>query len=373
MDVLAQELIDSIVEEIVGEATLQTFSLVARLFVEPCQRRLFRELQFFNFGRAGDTQGLVQRAYLLFHTSPHLRSHVRTLAFDGVETLRDPGLAALTSIIRILHNITHLILVRVKWNDGFPNFIDAISASILRPSLQSLTMLLCNPVPANLLTQATTLRHLILHQVVVENHDTKSSLEPIPFSSSLTGLYIADGIIPTNVLPCLVALKHLTLLSTQISPPDFADTLTALCPDGLEHLTIGMSVRSQIPTTLLARLEFLRSIELRFVLVAEITPSALLAAVPDPVRVPQLETLTLFVVDPQFITTDADLDVDLDARLQSWCHLRAFKIHVRAAKSVSADTQDHPLFAYIQAQLPRARERGLLFFSNDVLRGLEGM
>ncbi|KAJ7151888.1 hypothetical protein C8R43DRAFT_1190601 [Mycena crocata] len=330
MDVLAQELIDSVVDEIDSHSDLKACSLAARVFVEPCQRRLFREMHFFDGNGVvegtfvqGDTGIPARSAYLLLHTSPHLRSYVRSLAIDGVETVRDPGFSAMTSILRILHNITHLALICVNWNDEFTDFTNAISASILRPSLQSLTMVIS---------------------------------------------HFTDSTIHLDVLPPLFELKRFTWRAIQPANPHVLEALATKCQDSLENLTVGLPVfSSYIPTIILPRLELLRSLELRFIPVSTNTLSALFAAIPDPLTAPYLETLTMLLVEPRFIMTGDAVEFDFDARLELWRHLRAFNLDIRMERSDPGDTQDHPLFAYIQAQLPKAWDRGLLTFSIDVI------
>ncbi|KAF8202630.1 hypothetical protein K438DRAFT_1757954 [Mycena galopus ATCC 62051] len=180
---LPQELVDAILEDVVGpgaHAALKACSMVARSFVMPCQRRLFRFLTL-----TSKTVGIVSAR---FSDRPYLASYVRDLHVDmhlDTKLHQKP----LVTTFRLLNKVRRIAVSSYSWQtwawDSFPNdFCEAFVSLLTLPSLRCLALTRCRGVPFALIRHALTSYKEVGLLVAGIDVDQKIELFPAPPSDA---------------------------------------------------------------------------------------------------------------------------------------------------------------------------------------------
>lgn len=144
---LPQELVDAILEELVGPAahkSLKACSMVSRSFVLPSQRRLFRFLTLNS-----KTVGIASSR---FTERPHLASYVRDLHVDMHLNTKLHQHSLLTTF-RLLNKVQRMAISSYSWQtwawDSLPDeFRDAFVSLLTLPSLRCFAMTRCRGAPS---------------------------------------------------------------------------------------------------------------------------------------------------------------------------------------------------------------------------------
>ncbi|KAJ7138313.1 hypothetical protein C8R44DRAFT_868619 [Mycena epipterygia] len=293
---LAQELLDSIVDQVQDIKALKACSLVARSLVVSSQRHLFRSLCLFQVvgamipqvrPRGSDHLTVLtsfENAFRLFTMSPHLGSYVREL-YLGLIWLRDVDANLVErvlcmaskmtflgifshagpfdwneippSVTCLLRNITHRPTVRAR---SFERFIHVPSSFILSPSLRALSLYnieiiddltstsLFIPTPRN----ASHLEDLVI--TVAPSYSTKSAMDMDMHGhlAGLRNLSLLDiyGMQDARFMSFLLdsvfypALEHLELAFLWDIPVLSFPSLPAL-----RSLEIGIEFDMDVPAT----------------------------------------------------------------------------------------------------------------------------
>ncbi|KAJ7495626.1 hypothetical protein FB451DRAFT_367882 [Mycena latifolia] len=375
---LAQELIDAIVDEIEGESyegnlNLRSCCLAARPFVAPCQRRLFRSMKFSSRPSVRPYSDFPQRAFLVLTSSPHLRSYVRWLAIHGRS--RD-AMVAFASLIRLLTNIQHLDLAFINWASADEGFISSLVTAIRRPTLRCLTLKLVHNFPANLLVHAaSSVLQLYLDGVSIDTWAYRASSGASSSASPLEDLRILEPfdrkfgfIMHPDMVQHWQGVRRLEVGFGKKSDLQYFFDLAVLCEAGLDRLILERTVETPHLTDLpaLPRFAALRFFELRFYFIANnytLSLCALLPDVPDLSSMPQLEVFMISIHPPDSVSCIGVLDASFDDNLASHASLR--EAHIRTVEIREEFRQEEPsdpteLRDYVCSQLPRARDKGLL-------------
>ncbi|KAJ7094113.1 hypothetical protein C8R44DRAFT_890479 [Mycena epipterygia] len=150
---LAQELLDSIVDQVQDRGILKESSLVARSFVVRSQRRLFRSLCVFSTASLDShpegTDALsgftsFENAQNLLTMSPHLVGYVRDVHL-GFNSLSMQSFVREESVLRVLSQVTLLAIFTnghrsLFWQE-FPATLSSLLRDIVtRPSVRSLML-----------------------------------------------------------------------------------------------------------------------------------------------------------------------------------------------------------------------------------------
>ncbi|KAJ6537794.1 hypothetical protein B0H19DRAFT_1316551 [Mycena capillaripes] len=153
---LPQELVDAIVEEVGDDHTLKTCSLVAKSFVVPCQRSLFKTLFLYtSVNLAHHASSTCGHACTLFSASPHLATYVRslTLCLDKAEHY--------TSVERVLKMMPLISQLAIhgstdtfRWDFMTPSLVSSILHAVQLPPLRSLQLKRIVGVPSSLMFYA---------------------------------------------------------------------------------------------------------------------------------------------------------------------------------------------------------------------------
>ncbi|KAJ6551683.1 hypothetical protein B0H19DRAFT_1158554 [Mycena capillaripes] len=263
---LAQELIDAIVDQ-VPRKNLTTCSLVAKSFLVPSQRRLFREI-ITQFKNARD----------LFATSPHLGKYIHSLSL-----CLTPGedYAAIESVLRVVSNIAGLAILAnahtLYWGQMPASVMTLLKAVIVRPTFKSLSLTRIAGIPSSLIIHATSLlRGVSLYSTSVE--DDSSSVNPSfisdPHSPRQTNLQELDitirevsgrwkSVLDLDIYKYLSGLRTLTLGVCATFDVDWRRLLL----DSSAHTTLQhLELRFQLPLRVLdlPPLPALRVLEIKF-------------------------------------------------------------------------------------------------------------
>ncbi|KAJ7465874.1 hypothetical protein FB451DRAFT_1561218 [Mycena latifolia] len=218
MVALAQELVDAIIDELGANngfenqdyASLHACSLVARAFVAPTQRHLFRRLALTRQNRAlNEARAKVAQRSALLSSSPHLATYVRDLTLQ-IDLFSDVS-APLISLLPLLSSIKRLVIRggARKWGELPADLRTALVALFFLHGLRCVALDCFSGVPASIIRYAL------------------SSFKEV----SLTSIYISsDGDLPAahqlvqTSFPSTAVLDHLVL----DYPPDVSTALHAL-------------------------------------------------------------------------------------------------------------------------------------------------
>ncbi|KAJ7610638.1 hypothetical protein DFH06DRAFT_1245903 [Mycena polygramma] len=156
--VLPQELVDAIIEEVCDDQTLQNCSLVAKAFVVPSQRSLFRSLYLYTrVNLAHHASSTCGHACTLFDASPHLAAYVRrlTLCLGRAEDY-----TAVERILQIANVVTQLAIHgssdSFRWDYMSPSLISSILHAVQFPTLRILQLKRIIGVPSSLMFYAAS-------------------------------------------------------------------------------------------------------------------------------------------------------------------------------------------------------------------------
>ncbi|KAJ6503527.1 hypothetical protein C8R45DRAFT_1209264 [Mycena sanguinolenta] len=175
MDTLPPELIQAIVAEIGDTGSLKTCSLVARIFLESCQRILFRSLVI---AKDGDyhIESLVLWSRL--QQAPHLGKYFESLtcALPSADAPH-AEVDALCAVLDHLANIRRCVLVRPDagppelclWHNLPSQLSPAILKFIQRPQLSQLHLFSIASLQGNVLAMCLAVRSLALIDTSVDN------------------------------------------------------------------------------------------------------------------------------------------------------------------------------------------------------------
>ncbi|KAJ7138318.1 hypothetical protein C8R44DRAFT_848163 [Mycena epipterygia] len=249
---LAQEMLASIVDQVQERRTLKACSLVARSFVFPSQRHLFRRQP-----TGTDYLTVVmpfQTALALFTMSPHLITHVKDL-YLGLRLLQDCHAAQ--SVLRIASEITLLGIfgngVLLDWNTISPSLSTLLKDIALRSTVRSLNLEQIKGIPTSLI-HSPPFRALSLTLVNLEEDITSTSPfipAPLDHSSGLEHLTIGVAVadytktaIEMDMRGRLAKLRKLSLLDIRIGNDERWPRLTRFLLESnfrpsLEHLELS--------------------------------------------------------------------------------------------------------------------------------------
>ncbi|KAF7346751.1 F-box domain-containing protein [Mycena sanguinolenta] len=192
-DTLPPELIHAIVAEIHDTTSLKMCSLVAGIFLESCQRILFRSLMIAKDGDHVESLVLWSR----LQQSPHLGLYFESLVCT-LPSLNAPHaeLNALCAVLDRLTNIRQCVLVgdaiqadRCQWHSLPSQLSAAILKFIQRPQLSQLHIFSIASLPGDVLAMCLAARTLSLVEVSV---DTMTAADAVaPFSAAVENLSIS--------------------------------------------------------------------------------------------------------------------------------------------------------------------------------------
>ncbi|KAJ7615489.1 hypothetical protein FB45DRAFT_841928, partial [Roridomyces roridus] len=318
MPPVPQELIDAIVDEIDDRKALSPTCLAARTFVSPCQKRLFRGIHFV--GYISSSSEYTRRAAELFASSPHLRSHVRTLAMYELPTAADfPILAQVLNMFRDLR-IVQLNLTQVSWGMLSQDLSDALMGLMGCPSLQCLAMRYCT-VPAALISFVhTSVVDLVLHEARVESLSPHSSLlikQPSNCGkSTLKRLQLGQnvgsetlGSVSRNITPHLSKLQRLGFdIRSDADVSVLASVLDAT--EDLERLTLCHEPNVDSAPLDIRKLPSLRVLELRMLLGGspKMTLAQVLSIVPRADQIPHVEKIHILLDSAAVVSVPLSAD-----------------------------------------------------------------
>ncbi|KAJ7615475.1 hypothetical protein FB45DRAFT_1108171 [Roridomyces roridus] len=336
-----QNLLDAVVEEISDMITLKRCSLASRSFVVPCQRRLFHVVV------VEDTETSIRRTTQQFAAFPHLRSYVKELDITAPESKKQ--LKELASLLPMFQDSA-----RMKWSGTeWPEYlVAALKESLQNPSMQSLTLMICENMAPSLLSYAATSVSQLDLSIVSLDDGAGSAAEVVP-GSQLRYLShsLADLVGTQNtILPLLPHLSGLETLEDDLSSASQFKLIMEASHKTLKKLylrQLDFPKLAQIPRTLpmhslcVLHLDFLSASSKLCIL-------ALLSALPLYPIITNLETLSVYIspADKVPVPTTSDLRRILDA----YGALRVFEVEL--AWTLPPGETSSPLAEYIRRQTP---------------------
>ncbi|KAF7342558.1 hypothetical protein MSAN_02012100 [Mycena sanguinolenta] len=303
MPTIPQELVEVILADfdpVVDRASLESVALTAINFAGPAQRVLFRSLGIHGHQKLGS----FDRAFNLLAGSPHIGPYVKDL------TIKLPLKAALEHhhlLERLLpqfSNVRRCVLngVGVSWDDLQPALQSALTAFILRGTLDKLHLLHITNLPAGLIpliaqtTPVLSLQNVFIKRGAPFSQGEQASSE-IPH---LTHLMLSSPHGMQSHLCQQLTSPSCTanLLRLAVDQGLFADDLLHAVAPTLKELSLNCTGTHQ-PFTL-PSLPHLVTLELQIApswvsMLPEWLPVAL-ASLPD--SVPALRTLTVRIALP---------------------------------------------------------------------------
>ena len=174
MDLVSQDIIDSIIEKIDDRVLLKTCTLVSPTFLIPSRKRLFSRI----FLKSDQT---CQRLHQLLVENPVLQSFVKSIIMDlGDKTLRLNG-TSLVAILRLpfccLESSSIHTRYQSDWEDFGSELKDALSTIIHSPTLKTLQLDDILNVPT-MLFQGIHLTTLILSNFFPNESNGERSVSP---------------------------------------------------------------------------------------------------------------------------------------------------------------------------------------------------
>ncbi|KAJ7615488.1 hypothetical protein FB45DRAFT_1108199 [Roridomyces roridus] len=204
-----QELLDAVVGKVPDNVTLQQCSLASKSLLVASQRGLFHSVSVKD-------KKSIRRATQQFTAFPHFRSYVKELDVSTPESKSQ--LKELASLLPIFPDVA-----RIKWSgEEWPKFlVTALMESLQKPSMQSLTLMICEDMAPSLLSYAAaSVRHLDLAIVSLDNHaEPVTAVAPsaqLKHLSHTLGGVMGGGRYDT-IRPLLPHLSGLEVLESDIS------------------------------------------------------------------------------------------------------------------------------------------------------------
>ncbi|KAJ7142688.1 hypothetical protein C8R44DRAFT_760966 [Mycena epipterygia] len=190
---LAQELLDSIVDQVQERITLKACSLVASSFVVSSQRRLFRSvcLSLYGPGSRKQPEGTnhltvsmtFQNALHLFTMSSHLGTYVRDLHL-GLYPAFTSHYDVVETVLRITSSRITLLgifgLDSFDWNSIPTSLTTLLTNIVLRPTVQSLCLEHIRGVPSSFILCPSFSVVSLYFISIEEDTDTTSTSPFIP-------------------------------------------------------------------------------------------------------------------------------------------------------------------------------------------------
>ncbi|KAJ6565877.1 hypothetical protein DFH09DRAFT_1157202, partial [Mycena vulgaris] len=271
-----QDLIDAIMDEVAAKpwaepkdyATLSACAVVARAFLAPSQRHLYRTITL----RSETVADIAST----FTASPHLASYVRDLHIDvpfgirpsSYDNDRYPASRPMTehsplaSLFPLLNGLQRLTIEECNWNDLPATSRGPLAILFTIPSLRCVALVRCRGVPSYLVRRVLCCAsEVILRHVYVDPEDgvlpyADGSVgivaTPIATLQHLTLEYRADNSATLHALflggtPAnrLENVRHLELGPGGGSMGGL-DRIALKCADPIEHLSIHFKSRSHV-------------------------------------------------------------------------------------------------------------------------------
>ncbi|KAJ7123391.1 hypothetical protein C8R44DRAFT_852379 [Mycena epipterygia] len=302
---LAQKLLDCIVEEVQERRELKAWSLVARSFTGSSQRRLFRSLCLFA-GRLESHPTVLgidhltaltsfERALELFTISPHLGSYAKGMHLGPIDS-QDFGVVE--SVLRMAPQITVLgifsnetVSEGLHWGNIPVSLATLLKEIALRPIVRSMSMRWMTGVPSSLILvpsfRALTLYHVLIEEDIISTspfippllHPTHSSdLEVLVITPARSQVH--KSAIQMDMAGHLTRLRKLSVPGILSNDPagwmpfmlksDFRHTL--------KHLELSFIYTASNLVRELPPFPALTSLELVFVIYDPFLPDTLYAA-----------------------------------------------------------------------------------------------
>ncbi|KAJ7142351.1 hypothetical protein C8R44DRAFT_760539 [Mycena epipterygia] len=373
---LAQELIDTIVDQLAQTDawyshkdlnSLRACSLVARRFLAPSQRHLFRWLTL--------NPQTIQNGSSGFNKSPRLTplaSYVRDLHIEG--PFASYHLDPLASFLPLLSTVERLVIKDFinDWNtcNWSANFPTAFAGLLSLPSLRCFALVDHAGAPASLLRRALASYHevaFIRVQFSEENQFRSFADEPSRPRPPILGHLVLQQrwredsslrnlMLDKEIEISLAKLQYLELRLSMGGLLDGLEELALKCSGSIRHLTIdfGKQHDNGIRLPNMPNLSFLtlKATVNRF----RVPYSVLSVAGSLPICMPRIEVLD-FVIQADYKAYSDDMHrPDVDNALRDLQHL--WEVRFTAA----CEARDIPFERDIRKKLPMASDAGLLSF-----------
>ncbi|KAJ7672330.1 hypothetical protein DFH06DRAFT_1176006 [Mycena polygramma] len=271
---LAQELIDVIVDE-VPRNTLTACSLVAKSFLVPSQRRLFRAI-LSEFERARD----------LFAMSPHLGGYVRHLVLCLTPS---QDYAAIEMILPVVTHLTGMSIMAnaysLNWRELPTRVRSLLKDRIVNPRFEYLSFTSIADVPSSVIMHATSsLLAISLYSTSV-NHEIGSATPFIPAPDPMRPTTLQDVAIvareerPWTSVLALDLHRHLRGLQVlRLGINEFEEDWGQLLLESDAHVTLKvleLYFDSLLPVLDLPLCPVLRTLDFKFLVPNQSLPAEL--------------------------------------------------------------------------------------------------
>ncbi|KAF7354229.1 hypothetical protein MVEN_01110700 [Mycena venus] len=376
---LPQELVDAIIEEVAfidqlyetsDCESLKACAIAGRMFVGPCQRRLFRTLSLDSSGRRLEAVANILTA------SPHLALYVQDLYVDVYLDANNRHHIPLSTILTMLTGVRRLMMspAKPRWESVPQNLVAAFCSLLALPTLHCFGLAYCT-VPAELIRYALSSYAEVA--LIAIQLDHRAPVFPLPPRDpgrppvALNRLTIQSSLNPDSLRAVIMheppkslqSVRHMELSVLSRGTLNGLEEIAITCGPSLEHLVIDFRdlYDDSFDLPQLSSLRFLtfklRAKRLHFPRGLE----AVMATLPG--RTPHLEVMTAIISSEFYDHTTGKFthsrNEPVDEALNNLARLR--DVHFRI--SLLTDDGWSRFRESLRQELPVISQAGLLSFS----------